>query len=141
MFKKILFATTASPTCDDAAKVAFDLSLKYESEEFYVFHVLGVPTRGFSPFVKDVRTGETEHSDQDYIQWVKDEMENTYGQLIDTVEKCDLETIVGIPHTEILRMDLISHVSLARIPCNELYISKRGLPGKPIISTVLLNSS
>ncbi len=104
MFKKILFATTASPTCDDAAKVAFDLSLKYESEEFYVFHVLGVPTRGFSPFVKDVRTGETEQSDQDYIQWVKDEMENTYGQLIDTVEKCDLETIVGIPHTEILRM-------------------------------------
>ena len=26
MFKKLLFATTASPTCDNAAKVAFDLA-------------------------------------------------------------------------------------------------------------------
>jgi hypothetical protein len=29
MFKKILFATTASPVCDNAAKVAFDLELKW----------------------------------------------------------------------------------------------------------------
>ncbi len=27
MFKKLLFATTASPVCDNAAKVAFDLEL------------------------------------------------------------------------------------------------------------------
>ena len=37
MFKKILFATTASPTCDNAAHVAFDLANKYKSDLF-VFH-------------------------------------------------------------------------------------------------------
>jgi nucleotide-binding universal stress UspA family protein len=50
MFKKILFATTASPVCDDAAKVAFDLELKWDAQ-LIVYHVLGIPSRGFSPFV------------------------------------------------------------------------------------------
>ena len=36
MFENILFATTASPTCDDAAKVAFDLALKYDSKRLSV---------------------------------------------------------------------------------------------------------
>ncbi len=57
MFKKILFATTASPACDNAAKVAFDLEMKWDAK-LCVFHVLGVPSRGFSSFVTDVRTGE-----------------------------------------------------------------------------------
>ena len=61
MFEKLLFATTASPTCDNAAKVAFDLEMKWEAKLF-VFHVLGVPTRGYSPFVTDIRTGETEQA-------------------------------------------------------------------------------
>ena len=47
MFNKILFATTASPTCDNAAKVAFDLELKWDAK-LYIFHVLGIPTRGYS---------------------------------------------------------------------------------------------
>ena len=41
MFNKILFATTASPTCDNAAKVAFDLELKWDAK-LCVFHVLGI---------------------------------------------------------------------------------------------------
>ncbi len=61
MFTKILFATTASPTCDNAAKVAFDLQLKWDAK-LTIFHVLGIPSRGYSPFVTDVRTGETEHN-------------------------------------------------------------------------------
>ena len=75
MFKKLLFATTASPTCDNAAKVAFDLEMKWEAE-LIVFHVLGVPTRGYSSFVTDVRTGETEQIDPDYVDWVKEEMKH-----------------------------------------------------------------
>ena len=59
MFKKLLFATTASPTCDNAARVAFDLELKWDAKLF-VFHVLGIPSRGFSSYVTDVRTGEAE---------------------------------------------------------------------------------
>ena len=103
MFKKLLFATTASPTCDNAAKVAFDLEMKWDAKLF-VLHVLGVPTRGFSPFVTDARRGETEESDSDYIDWVKEEMRNTYGELLKDSENAVLEAVVGAPHREILRM-------------------------------------
>jgi nucleotide-binding universal stress UspA family protein len=103
MFKKLLFATTASPTCDNAAKVAFDLEMKWDAKLF-VLHVLGVPTRGFSPFVTDARTGETEESDSDYIDWVKEEMRNTYGELLKDSENAVLEAVVGTSHREILRM-------------------------------------
>lgn len=102
MFKKILFATTASPTCDNAAKVAFDLETKWEAKLF-VFHVLGIPTRGFSPFVTDVRTGETETVGPDYIEWVKEEMKNTYGELLKYATDAEIDAVAGVPHREILR--------------------------------------
>ena len=73
MFNKILFATTASPACDNAAKVAFDLELKWDAK-LHVFHVLGIPSRGYSPFVTDYRTGELEMPDPDYVDWVIEEM-------------------------------------------------------------------
>ena len=102
MFNKILFATTASPTCDNAAKVAFDLELKWDAK-LYVFHVLGIPSRGYSPFVTDVRTGEIMEPDQDYIDWVKEEMQNTYDKLLADSENAVLEAAVGVPSREILR--------------------------------------
>ncbi len=102
MFKKILFATTASPTCDNAAKVAFDLETKWEAKLF-VFHVLGIPTRGFSPFVTDVRTGEVETVSPDYIEWVKEEMKNTYGDLLSYSTDVEIDAVYGVPHREILR--------------------------------------
>ena len=103
MFTKILFATTASPTCDNAAKVAFDLELKWDAQ-LTIFHVLGIPTRGYSPFVTDVRTGEVEQPDPDYIEWVKEEMKNTYGDLLKDTRGVEIEAAVGIPHREILRI-------------------------------------
>jgi nucleotide-binding universal stress UspA family protein len=103
MFTKILFATTASPTCDNAAKVAFDLELKWEAQ-LTLFHVLGIPTRGYSPFVTDVRTGEVEQPDPDYIEWVKEEMKNTYGDLLKDTQGVEIEAAVGIPSREILRI-------------------------------------
>ncbi len=103
MFTKILFATTASPTCDNAAKVAFDLELKWDAK-LIVFHVLGIPSRGYSPFVTDVRTGEIMEPDPDYIEWVKEEMKNTYGELLKDSENVEIEAAVGIPKREILRM-------------------------------------
>ena len=102
MFKKLLFATTASPTCDNAAKVAFDLELKWDAKLF-VFHVLGMPTRGFSQYITDIRTGETDAIDPDYIEWVKEEMKNTYGVLLEDSENSELEAVIGMPHREILR--------------------------------------
>ncbi len=102
MFEKLLFATTASPVCDNAAKVAFDLEAKWGAE-LIVFHVLGIPSRGYSPFVTDVRTGAEEQVDPDYVDWVKEEMKNTYADLIETSENVILEATVGVPHREILR--------------------------------------
>lgn len=111
MFKKILFATTASPTCDNAARVAFDLELKWDAK-LYVFHVFGVPTRGFSPFVTDVRTGEQEQVDPDYYEWVKEEMRNTYADLLRDSDNAVMETAVGTPHREILRLARKENVDL-----------------------------
>ena len=102
MFKKILFATTASPTCDNAAKVAFDLQLKWDAK-LNVFHVLGIPSRGYSPFVTDVRTGELLEPDADYIEWVKEEMKNTYDTLLEDSDNVVIEAAVGVPYREILR--------------------------------------
>ena len=111
MFKKILFATTASPVCDDAAKVAFDLELKWDAQ-LIVFHVLGIPTRGFSPFVTDVRTGEEEQVDPDYIEWVKEEMKQTYGELLKDADNVVVDATVGFPHREILRKARAENVDL-----------------------------
>jgi len=102
MFNKILFATTASPTCDNAAKVAFDLELKWDAK-LTVFHVLGIPSRGYSAFVTDARTGELAQPDPDYIDWVKEEMKNTYDVLLADTDDVSIEAVVGVPHREILR--------------------------------------
>lgn len=105
MFDKILFATTASPTCDAAANVAFDMAKKYDSE-IIVFHTYGLPSRGYSPFVTDVRTGDAEVShDADYAEWVKEEMKNTYAKQMANVKKeVRFETCTGVPYTEIQRL-------------------------------------
>jgi len=102
MFKKILFATTASPTCDAAANVAFDLADKYNAH-LMVFHVYGFTTRGYSPYVVDVRTGEAEQATSDYGDWVIEEMKNTYVEQMKKNITVNVETRVGMPHTEILR--------------------------------------
>jgi nucleotide-binding universal stress UspA family protein len=111
MFKKILFATTASPTCDNAAKVAFDLELKWDAK-LIVFHVLGIPSRGYSPFVTDVRTGEIMEPDPDYIEWVKEEMKNTYDKLLANSENSEIAAAVGVPYREILRKARKENVDL-----------------------------
>ncbi|MBF0226256.1 MAG: universal stress protein [Desulfobacterales bacterium] len=103
MFEKILFATTASPACDAGANVAFDLAKKYNSK-LYVFHVLGMPSRGFGSLVVDSRTGEQENYDQDYIDWVKEEMKNTYSKQIADAKNVQIETCSGNPPREILRI-------------------------------------
>lgn len=102
MFKKILFATSGSPCCDAAARVAFDLAARYNAKLF-VYHVLGVPSRGFSQVVVDVRTGEKVELDDDYILWVKDELKSTYDRQLKMDVDCELDAVVGIPHREVLR--------------------------------------
>jgi nucleotide-binding universal stress UspA family protein len=104
MFKKILFATTGTSTCDNAAHVAFDLAKKYQSE-LTVFHVFGRPSRGFGTTVTDTRSGEESSVDSDYIAWVKEDLKNYYAnQIKDCKQGCEIDAVVGVPHTEVLRI-------------------------------------
>ncbi|MGM0646171.1 MAG: universal stress protein [Thermodesulfobacteriota bacterium] len=103
MFKKILFATSGSPACDNAARVAFDMAKRYDAE-LVLFHSLGIPTRGYSQIVVDVRTGEEVSFDADYTTWVEEELRTTYAKQLETLSKARLEIRVGLPHTEILRL-------------------------------------
>lgn len=102
MFKKILFATNASPACDAAAKIAFELAEKYDAE-LTLLHVFGEPSHGSGAYVTDYVTGEKETPGPDYIEWVKEEMKTTYDTLIKKHGVPGYETMAGIPSTEILR--------------------------------------
>lgn len=103
MFQKILFATSASPACDNAAKVAFDLARVHEAE-LTVFHVIGIPTHGFSQGIRDYRSGELEELSPDYKEWVLEELRHTYEKQIEVHKNCTFEIAAGIPSREILRM-------------------------------------
>jgi len=102
MFKKILFATDGSETCNNAAKVAFALAA-LEEAKLIVFHVIGEPSRGNSAFITDNRTTEKQEMDSDYVEWVVEEMKNTYGELLENSENVTVEAPVGQIHREILR--------------------------------------
>ncbi len=103
MFKKILFATTSSDVCNDAADVAFELAKK-DNAKLYIFHVLGFPTRGFGAFVVDFKTGEQEYYSQEYVDKVKAEIEKTYADQLKGLDNYVIETRAGVPHTEIMRL-------------------------------------
>ena len=102
MFKKILFATSASPASDYAARVAFDMAQRYDAH-ITIFHVLGVPTRGYSQVVLDVKTGERVELDDEYVAWVDEEIKTYYSRQIETAKDFEIKIAVGLPHREILR--------------------------------------
>jgi len=102
MFKKILFATSATEACDHAARVAFNMAQSYDARIF-IFHVLGVPTRGFSQVVLDVKTKEKVVLDDEYIAWVEEEIKVHYSKQIETTPNVEIKVAIGLPHREILR--------------------------------------
>ena len=102
MFKKILFATSATEACDHAARVAFHMAQSYDAE-ICIFHVLGVPTRGFSQVVLDVKTKEKVVLDDDYIAWVEEEIKVHYSKQLETTHNVEIKVAIGLPHREILR--------------------------------------
>lgn len=102
MFKKILFATSATAASDHAARVAFNIAKSYQSN-LNIFHVLGVPTRGYSQVVVDVKTKERVDVDEDYIAWVNEEIKTYYGKYLDENLNYTIDVAVGWPAREILR--------------------------------------
>ena len=102
MFKKILFATSATKACDHAARVAFNISRLYNSH-MNILHIIGVPGRGFSQEVTDVKTKEKVEVDDEYIAWVKEEIKTYYAEYLPKTESYEIKTHIGYPHREILR--------------------------------------
>ena len=102
MFKKIMFATSATEACDHAARVAFNMAKRYGAR-LDVFHVLGVPTRGFSQVVMDVKTKEKVFLDDEYQAWVTEEVKTYYAHQLKDVPDARIYVAVGVPHREILR--------------------------------------
>jgi nucleotide-binding universal stress UspA family protein len=102
MFKKIMFATSATPACDHAARVAFNMAKRYGAH-IDVFHVLGVPTRGFSQVVLDVKTKEKVVLDDEYQAWVKEEVKTYYTNQLKDALSAEIHVVIGVPHREILR--------------------------------------
>ena len=113
MFKDILFATSATEACDHAARVAFEVAGQYAAR-LTLLHVLGVPSRGYSQSVRDVKTGEMVEVDDEYRAWVVEELKTHYAALMPRHEKVGVEVVVGFPHREILRF--------ARARCPDLII-------------------
>jgi nucleotide-binding universal stress UspA family protein len=103
MFEKILFATTGSPECDSAARVAFDMARQYGSK-LTLFHVLGIPGKGDSSLVIDTRTGEEVDADAEYLEGVSEELRTTYAKQLAGCADYEIEIAVGVPAREILRM-------------------------------------
>lgn len=81
MFKKIVFATDASPACDVAAKTAFELSEKYGSKLIMV-HVDANVSRESCPFVPDTPAMESARFGPEHVAMVKKGMKRKYGALI-----------------------------------------------------------
>ncbi|THB81480.1 MAG: universal stress protein [Desulfobacteraceae bacterium] len=102
MFKKILFATSATPASDHAARVAFNIARGYDAH-LDIFHVLGVPSRGYSQVVVDVKTKERVDVDDEYMSWVKEEVNTYYSKYLENGLKFDINVTVGFPAREILR--------------------------------------
>ncbi len=103
MFKKILFATTGTSSCDAAARVAFDMARRYAAELFTI-NVFGIPSRSFSQTVTDIRTGDEVDFHEDSLEEIKYELKSNYAEQMESYKDCEIVVLPGIPHTEILRM-------------------------------------
>jgi nucleotide-binding universal stress UspA family protein len=102
MFKKILLATSVTQSCDQAARVAFDMANRYDSQ-IDIFHVIGVPSHGFSQMAMDVKTKEDVVIDEEYQEWVKEEIKNYYDNQLEDANNFNIQVGIGLPHREILR--------------------------------------
>jgi nucleotide-binding universal stress UspA family protein len=103
MFGKIVFATTGSPECDSAARVAFDMAGRYGSD-IILFHCLGIPGKGDSNLVLDVRTGEEVDADEEYLEGVREELRTTYAVQLAGCPSARITVAVGNPSREVLRI-------------------------------------
>ena len=101
MFKKILLATTASPNCDNATKMAFDMQLKWGAK-LIVLHVFGVYRSNYTPFGKESETIKKKAMDEEHAALIIEEMKNIYAEELKHTQNIVFEAKIGRPDKEIL---------------------------------------
>ncbi|GAB7079276.1 universal stress protein [Megalodesulfovibrio paquesii] len=111
LFKKILFATSASPACDDAARVAFTLAKRTQAD-LLIFNDFATPTRAYSQYFADLKTGEDVTLTDEYKRKVDTAVREYYASDLEGCATCRIETTVGYPHREILRIARDEQVDL-----------------------------
>lgn len=102
MFQKILFATCLREACDHAARMAFEITQKYDAH-LYIFNVFGMPTHGYSQVVIDLITGDEVMLNEEYVNWVKEEIAGYCDPMLKKTKRYSFEVSIGFPHREILR--------------------------------------
>jgi nucleotide-binding universal stress UspA family protein len=91
MFKKILFATSATKACDPAARVAFNVSNLYKAP-ITIFHI--IETEG---------PGDTEAGvDRKSIPEIKEKIATYYADHLSKTKNYEIQTVQGNPCKEIL---------------------------------------
>jgi len=134
MFKNILFTTTASPICDEAARFAYNLAEKYDSG-LKVLHVYGLPSHGFTAHVNAFRSGGEEVPDADYETLLAREIQASHNHLVEKPMDCEVVVKPGVPATEILRgarsweSDLIVMGTHTRLDCTGAALAFRNIVG------------
>lgn len=136
MFNKILFATTGTPSCDAAARVAFDMARRYYAELFTI-NVFGIPSRSFSQTVTDIRTGNEVDFHEDYIEEISNELKNKYSEQMESYKDCEIVVLPGIPHTEILRMARKKDIDLIVMGARTEDAENEGIPHRHIAGRTL----
>ncbi|MEZ4567773.1 MAG: hypothetical protein R2860_12745 [Desulfobacterales bacterium] len=76
--------------------MAFDMAQRYNAD-IRIFHVLGIPTRGYSQVVVDVTTGEEVTLDDNYRDLVKEEIRTYYERQIQKPKNGPLKPSSAFP--------------------------------------------
>lgn len=137
LFNKILFATSASPATDDAARVAFAMAKRLGSD-LVIFNDFATPTRAYSQYFADLKTGEDVVLTDEYKHTVDKAVREYYAQDLDGCATCRIETTVGFPHREILRIakdEAVDLIVLGGSTEEELEAAniKKDFPGSTIL--------
>ena len=102
MFKKILFATDASPVCEIAAKTAFELKKKYDSALILMYVDQTSPLES-CPFVPNQPASEKILSASERRVLIKTGMKKHYAPLAAIFGDAEYRVAGGKPSEEILK--------------------------------------
>jgi nucleotide-binding universal stress UspA family protein len=112
MFKRILFPTDLSESCEAPFRVAVEMAERCHSR-LYIIHVLESRYSGkYRQYVRDIWTGEEIAVTGRYIHSVERHIKDFYAPRINGFTDYTIEVRLGFPHLEILRTARREHTDL-----------------------------